>query len=283
MDALEAGDLFGTGALIGSPGSGLKIIGAVAGEIEVVSAAELLNRLADHPEFATALLSSAARRLQRLEQSLAVASMGDVRERLIHVLREVATKEAMNGSTSARVIPPGWSHVALARQVGVCRETITRGLAALAKAGVIHRQGRRILLLDSAQPSTTHGVLSTRRVLRIAGDSQRSVPIKAFDTLEREQLSNAERVKTTERLAASGLGVREISRRTGLNPSTISRWLRVSGRAELKQALESGRIDLARAVILVEAPAPALGTLLERAPYVSAAELRREVALVRRL
>jgi hypothetical protein len=85
-----------------------------------------------------------------------------------------------------------------------------------------------------------------------------------------------------ERMAATGLGVREISRRTGFNPSTISRWLRINGRAKLKEALENDRIDIARAVVLVEAPDTALETLIEQAPRVSAVELRHQVACLRR-
>jgi hypothetical protein len=54
--------------------------------------------------------------------------------------------------------------------------------------------------------------------------------------------------------------------------------LRINGRPELKRALEEGRIDIARAVVLVEAPQAALSGLLGVAPTVSVAELRCRVA-----
>jgi transposase-like protein len=113
-------------------------------------------------------------------------------------------------------------------------------------------------------------------------DDDRAFLLNAVENLHRQQLSNAERIAAIERLASSGLGVRDISRRTGFNPSTISRWLRINGRPELKGALETGRIDVARAIILVEAPASTLGSLVERASAMSAAELRRQVALLKR-
>jgi ParB/RepB/Spo0J family partition protein len=113
-------------------------------------------------------------------------------------------------------------------------------------------------------------------------DDDRAFLLNAVENLHREHLSNAERVETIERLGATGLGVREISRRTGFNPSTISRWLRINRQPELKAAMESDRIDVARAAILVEAPSTALHELIDRAPKLSAAELRREVGLLRR-
>ncbi len=109
-------------------------------------------------------------------------------------------------------------------------------------------------------------------------DNDRALLLNALENLHRQQLSDSERVQTIERLAASGLGVREISRRTGFNPSTISRWLRINVRPELKQALEDKRIDIAREVILVDAPAPVVSSLIERAMKVSTAELRRQVS-----
>jgi ParB family chromosome partitioning protein len=117
--------------------------------------------------------------------------------------------------------------------------------------------------------------------IRVADDDHAFL-LNAIENLHREQLSNTERVATIERLAATGLGVREISRRTGFNPSTISRWLRINARPELKQALEDGTLDVARAVILVEAPKSSLAGLIEQAPTMPAAELRRHVALIKR-
>jgi ParB/RepB/Spo0J family partition protein len=109
----------------------------------------------------------------------------------------------------------------------------------------------------------------------------RAFELNAMENLHHEHLSGAERVRTIRRFAASGVGVREISRRTGFNPSTISRWLRITHRPELEQALADGRLDIARAVVLVEAPIPALRTLIEQAPTMPVAELRRQVAAMK--
>jgi transposase-like protein len=61
-------------------------------------------------------------------------------------------------------------------------------------------------------------------------------------------LSAKERVEAIRQLASSGLGVREISRGTGLAPSTISRWIRIAGNQPLAQAMAEGRVDIFRAM-----------------------------------
>lgn len=109
-------------------------------------------------------------------------------------------------------------------------------------------------------------------------DNERAFLLNTLENLHRQQLSGAERVRAIECLAATGLGVREISRRTGFNASTISRWLRIDGCAELKSAVEAGTLDIARAKILVEAPRAALADLLRQAPGLSPGELRARVA-----
>ena len=112
-------------------------------------------------------------------------------------------------------------------------------------------------------------------------DDDRALLLNALENLHREQLSNLERVHTIERLGSSGLGVREISRRTGFNPSTISRWLRINRRPELKRALEENRLDVARAVILVDAPESVVNSLIEGAMAISTAELRQQVGAIK--
>src|SRR5438876_8957498 len=48
------------------------------------------------------------------------------------------------------------------------------------------------------------------------------------ENIQRVDLSAKERVDAIRQLALIGLGVREISRRTGLTPATISKWVRLA-------------------------------------------------------
>ena len=68
------------------------------------------------------------------------------------------------------------------------------------------------------------------------------------ENIQRVDLSAKERVEAIRQLASLGLGVRDISRRTGLTPATISKWVRLAEKPVVMQALEAGRIDIFRAM-----------------------------------
>jgi ParB/RepB/Spo0J family partition protein len=482
VDTVEAGDLCGIGALLGLPPVGLHGVGLSDGAVEVPPASELLERVADNPRLLRQLIARLGERLERLEQRLECSTGVASSQNLINLLRELTPMDGQSGSSGGRVLPAVWSHASLARNMGVCRETVTRALAELEEAGAIRREGRQILVLPqdhttdpppamtdmatsppeplhAGEPSApfrvatstategTHAARARGQIHRLsrdrlvaandkvtaaashqggqarrhprcrlcglrvepsvvvcagcaerleleidmdqqsrcpacgrhkelcrvvpcgaarqprpsrrertriawlrldmideppAGQNSRSVyqesliaqladsireygllqPVcvrpnasryqlvfgarrlraaaraglkevpctvqvadddhafllNTLENLHRRQLTGAERVKAIERLAATGLGVREISRRTGFNPSTISRWLRIDGRPELKAALMAGALDICRAKILVEAPRPMLTHLIEDAPSLSPDDLRTRIA-----
>jgi len=112
-------------------------------------------------------------------------------------------------------------------------------------------------------------------------DDDRAFLLNTVENLHRQQLTGAERVRAIERLAATSLSVNEISLRTGFNKSTISRWLKIDRRLLLKEALESNRIDVGRAMALADAPEDAVPQLLEAVRNLSQQELKERVAALR--
>ena len=77
-------------------------------------------------------------------------------------------------------------------------------------------------------------------------------------------------VRQIRHLAAAGQGVREISRGTGLAPSTISRWIRIAGNEPVARAMEEGRLDIFRAMQLARVRDPAqVEELVQVAPSVA--------------
>jgi ParB-like chromosome segregation protein Spo0J len=108
-------------------------------------------------------------------------------------------------------------------------------------------------------------------------DEQRAFLLSIIENLQRRQLSGRERVRAIEKLAGTHLGVRELSRKTGFDQSTISRWLKIDRRPSLRIALENGEVDIGRATILADAPEDELASLLADAPLLSQAELRQRV------
>lgn len=112
-------------------------------------------------------------------------------------------------------------------------------------------------------------------------DDDRAFLLNTIENLHRHQLSGVERVRAIERLAATNLGVRDISRRTGFNPATISRWMKIDRHPALKDALEREAVELGQAMELTRAPAEALADLLEQAPSLGRAALRERVEELR--
>jgi ParB/RepB/Spo0J family partition protein len=105
-------------------------------------------------------------------------------------------------------------------------------------------------------------------------DEQASFLVNLVENVQRVDLRPTEKVAAIRRLAASGCGVREIARATGLSPGTISKWVRIAASPLLLEALETGRIDLFRAMHLVVVRDEArLRALLDVAPHISPEEL----------
>jgi ParB family transcriptional regulator, chromosome partitioning protein len=109
-------------------------------------------------------------------------------------------------------------------------------------------------------------------------DDERAFLLNTIENLHQKHLSGAERVRAIERLAATNLGVRDIARRTGFTHATISRWLKIDQRPDLKDALEADRIDVGRTMVLVAAPDEELAALLAEAPGMRQQELKERVA-----
>jgi ParB/RepB/Spo0J family partition protein len=87
-------------------------------------------------------------------------------------------------------------------------------------------------------------------VVKQHADQQTIFLWNIVENIQRVDLSPREKVAAIQQLADCGLGIREISRGTGISPGTISRWLRIADKPTVVQALEDGRIDIARAMRL---------------------------------
>jgi ParB/RepB/Spo0J family partition protein len=100
------------------------------------------------------------------------------------------------------------------------------------------------------QAAITLGLERIPAVVRPDIEESRRLLVNLVENAQRVDLSPTERIAAVRQLASVGLGVREIARGTGLSAGTVSRWIRISGNKPLLRALESGRIDLFRAMHL---------------------------------
>ncbi len=94
------------------------------------------------------------------------------------------------------------------------------------------------------------GLETIPALIKTQVDEHKQFFLNLVENVQRVDLTGKERLEAIRLLAASGLGVREISRGTGISPGTISRWLHIADRPMLAQALEEERLDIARAMTL---------------------------------
>ena len=108
------------------------------------------------------------------------------------------------------------------------------------------------------------GKRSIPALIKTQVDEHKQFFLNLVENVQRVDLTGKERIEAIRLLAASGLGVREISRGTGISPGTISRWLHIADQPVLAEALESERLDIARAMTLAPIKDPeALQRLVE--------------------
>ena len=118
------------------------------------------------------------------------------------------------------------------------------------------------------------GLGSIPALVKTQVDEHRQFFLNLVENVQRVDLSGKERIDAIRLLAASGLGVREISRGTGISPGTISRWLRIADRPVLARALEDERLDIARAMSLAPIrDEVTLARLVDEAPHRPRGEL----------
>lgn len=113
-----------------------------------LSRSRLLALCRTHPAVALALLETLARRVRRFALIVSDLAFHPVPERLARYLI---------GTAAPRRLTPGLelelqlTQAQLAARLGTVRELVARALAQLERAGVLSRQGRRILVRDPAR------------------------------------------------------------------------------------------------------------------------------------
>jgi ParB family chromosome partitioning protein len=145
-----------------------------------------------------------------------------------------------------------------------------------------HEDGYRVIAGNRRLKASIRAGLDTiPALIKTRVDEHRQFFLNLVENIQRVDLTSKERMEAIRLLAASGLGVREISRGTGISPGTISRWLRIADRPMLAQALEEERLDIARAMTLAPVKdEEALARLLADAPTTPRAELTAAVQSV---
>lgn len=145
FDLVEPGGIFGVSTMFGPGIDGLRALAET--DVEVcVGGPDTLERLARWPRVMRNIVVQLGNRILRIEQELEGLASTSARARLARVLHTLAMEAAEEWPDGGRRITALPTHEALAHQIGVTRETVTRLLAKLAADGIIRRDGRRLIV-----------------------------------------------------------------------------------------------------------------------------------------
>jgi lambda repressor-like predicted transcriptional regulator len=118
--------------------------------------------------------------------------------------------------------------------------------------------------------------------VRLSVDEHTRFIYNLVENIQRKDLTPKEKADAIRELAESGYGVRELSRATGLQPSTISRLTRISRKPAVIAAVEAGEIDVFKAMQLANLKDDTrLDELISLAPSLGATEFSTLITSIR--
>ena len=147
FDVVESGGLFGVSTMFGPGINGLRAVAEVETEV-CIGGRDTLQRLARWPRVLQNVVVQLGSRILRIEQDLEGLASTSARARLARILHQLGREAAEDWPGGGRRISAPLTHASLAREIGVTRETVTRLLARLTAAGLVRRDGRRIIVAD---------------------------------------------------------------------------------------------------------------------------------------
>ncbi len=146
LGSLGPGEIFGETVVVDNLAMTCSAITSLPSELaripgEVVSAFTVA-----HPESLRGLMGSLAARMSDVEAVASDLALCDVESRLRRLLVQLARRQGRPAMEAAEgwVLAPVPTQSELARMVGSCRETVSRTLTSMAKAGDLIARGRRL-------------------------------------------------------------------------------------------------------------------------------------------
>ena len=144
---VEAGEVFGEGALLGEERRGYRAEVLDTATVTVIPAVAARHYAHRHPEFWASLAPQMRRRMQDLEEQIQWVSFLDVEQRIARlILRWAHSHTNSNGALEMHL-----SQRDLAGMIGATRETTSSALNRMQRDGVIEIKRRRVLLRSMEQ------------------------------------------------------------------------------------------------------------------------------------
>jgi CRP-like cAMP-binding protein len=134
------GDIFGELAMFDSERRSATVESTEPTEVIAILGGDMRRLLREHPEIAVKLISALGRRLRETNERLARQSFQSVQSRVAGVLAQLVKAERAEGAGEGDVLITA-TQADLAKLAGSSRESASRFLAVLERAGIIS-QGR---------------------------------------------------------------------------------------------------------------------------------------------
>jgi CRP/FNR family transcriptional regulator, cyclic AMP receptor protein len=140
------GEIFGELAAIDSLPRSADVVALEGSLLAAMPAAQFRRLLRDEPVLAERVLRRFAGLVRRLSERVIDLSTLGVHERIHGELLRLAREAGIEGNVAC--IDPAPKHADLASQVSTYREEVAREMSALAKAGVLGKDGRALVVCD---------------------------------------------------------------------------------------------------------------------------------------
>ena len=143
------GDIFGELAMFDNERRSATIETLALTEVIAILGGDMRRLMRDHPEIAVKLIAALAQRLRDTNERLARQSFQTVQSRVAAVLAQMVAAARVDGAPEGDVLITS-TQADLAQMAGSSRESASRFLAVLERAGII-TQGRRKLVVHDAK------------------------------------------------------------------------------------------------------------------------------------
>lgn len=146
---VQEGDTFGELAAIDGRPRSADVIAIEDSLLASITPGVFWNLLRDQPTVVADVLARMCHLVRQLSERLVDLSTLDVHNRLNAELLELARAGRNEGNVA--IIDPAPRHADLASRISTYREQVTRELSALARAGILERAGRALVVRDVAR------------------------------------------------------------------------------------------------------------------------------------
>ena len=150
LATLGGGDIFGELAMLDGEVRSASVEALVDGELLALPAGEVRALLARHPEITVKLVAARVRRLRTAYERISRQSFQTVPSRVAGVLSQLVAEESPRGGEGGDggEVTIRMNQADLAQLAGTSRESVSRFLADLERAGIVRPGRGRVTVLD---------------------------------------------------------------------------------------------------------------------------------------